>query len=164
MKQEDDGSWYGRWGVNYIYGTAHVLRGLRSIGTDMNQKWLVKARRWVEAHQNLDGGWGESCASYLDVTEKGRGESTASQTAWSLMGLCAFPDVNRRNIHSGVEFLLDRQRRDGTWDEIPQTGTGFPGVLYLRYDYYRIYWPLRALSIYASHLKRRKEKYACVNR
>ncbi|MBV8102740.1 MAG: squalene--hopene cyclase [Verrucomicrobia bacterium] len=156
-KQEDDGSWYGRWGVNYIYGTAHVLRGVRSTGIDMNQKWLAKARRWVEAHQNSDGGWGESCASYLDVTEKGRGESTASQTAWSLMGLCAFPDVNRKSIARGIEFLLHRQRPDGTWDEDLQTGTGFPSVLYLRYDYYRIYWPLRALSIYAANVKRREE-------
>jgi squalene-hopene/tetraprenyl-beta-curcumene cyclase len=163
-KQEGDGSWYGRWGVNYIYGTAHVLRGVRAIGTDMNQKWLAKARRWLEAHQNVDGGWGESCASYLDSKEKGRGDSTASQTAWSLMGLCAFPEVNRSSICRGIEFLLDRQRPDGTWDENLQTGTGFPGVLYLRYDYYRIYWPLRALSIYAARVQRREEKYACVDR
>jgi squalene/oxidosqualene cyclase-like protein len=153
-KQGDDGSWYGRWGVDYIYGTAHVLRGVCAIGIDMNQKWLARARHWLEAHQNLDDGWGESCASYLDSAEKGRGESTASQTAWSLMGLCAFPDVNRRSVHRGIAFLLERQKPDGTWDERVPTGTGFPGVLYLRYDYYRISWPLRALANYAARLEK----------
>jgi squalene-hopene/tetraprenyl-beta-curcumene cyclase len=151
-KQEDDGSWYGRWGVNYLYGTAHALRGVCAVGIDMNQRWLARARRWLEAHQNLDGGWGETCASYLDPAARGRGESTASQTAWSLMGLCAFPDVNRRSVRRGVAFLLERQKPDGTWDERLPTGTGFPGVLYLRYDYYRISWPLRALANCAARL------------
>ena len=131
-----------------------MLRGVHAIGIDMNQRWLTGARRWLEAHQNADGGWGESCASYLDPTQKGIGESTASQTAWSLSGLCAFPQVNRRSIGRGIEFLLERQKRDGTWDESLPTGTGFPGVLYLRYDYYRISWPLRALASYAASLKK----------
>jgi hypothetical protein len=88
--QEADGSWYGRWGVNYIYGTWQVLRGLRSIGEDMRQPWIVRAQEWLESCQNDDGGWGETCASYDDRTE-GQGESTPSQTAWALMGLLAGP-------------------------------------------------------------------------
>ncbi|HEX6565752.1 MAG TPA: squalene--hopene cyclase [Chthoniobacterales bacterium] len=149
-KQEKDGCWYGRWGVNYIYGTSQVLRGIRAVGNDMNQRWVQRAGSWLEAHQNKDGGWGESCASYVDPTEKGSGETTASQTAWAVIGLCAFPELNRTRIDRGINWLLDRQRPDGAWDEELQTGTGFPSVLYLRYDYYRIYWPLRALAIYAS--------------
>jgi squalene-hopene/tetraprenyl-beta-curcumene cyclase len=154
--QEKDGSWYGRWGVNYIYGTTHVLRGLRAIGIDMRKDWIQQARQWLEAHQNDDGGWGESCASYIDPAEKGRGESTASQTAWALMGLCAFPELRRASIDRGVAYLLNRQKSAGSWGENLPTGTGFPGVLYLRYDFYRKYWPLRALAIYASCLKRLK--------
>ena len=87
--QEEDGSWYGRWGVNYIYGTWQVLRGLRAIGVDMKQDWIIRAREWLESCQNDDGGWGETCASYDDPMLKGKGPSTASQTAWALMGLCA---------------------------------------------------------------------------
>lgn len=153
-KQEEDGSWYGRWGVNYIYGTAHVLRGLQAIGFDMCAGWVQKGRQWLEAHQNKDGGWGESCASYVDPGQKARGQSTASQTAWALMGLCAFPELNRASIQRGVDYLLRSQKVDGSWDENLPTGTGFPEVLYLRYDYYREYWPLRALAIYSSCLKR----------
>ncbi len=155
-KQAKDGSWYGRWGVNYIYGTAHVLRGLRAIGIDMHEGWIQHGRQWLEAHQNDDGGWGESCASYIDTGQKGRGESTASQTAWALMGLCLFPELGRPSIQRGIAYLLRSQKPDGSWSESRPTGTGFPGVLYLRYDYYRRYWPLRALAIYSSCLKRLK--------
>lgn len=153
-RQQQDGSWYGRWGVNYLYGTSHVLRGLRAVGVNMHEGWVERGRRWLEAHQNADGGWGESCLSYLEPGEKGRGESTASQTAWALMGLCAFPEHDRPSIHRGVAYLLNHQNSDGTWSEVLATGTGFPGVLYLRYDYYPVYWPLRALAIYASALRR----------
>ena len=151
-RQEKDGSWYGRWGVNYIYGTAHVLRGLRAIEMDMHADWIQHGREWLEAHQNDDGGWGESCASYVDPGAKASGQSTASQTAWALLGLCAFPELNRASIQRGIAYLLSSQKADGFWDENLPTGTGFPGVVYLRYDYYRIYWPLRALAIYASSL------------
>ena len=140
--------------MNYIYGTSHVLRGLQAIGIDTRADWIQRGRQWLETHQNEDGGWGESCASYLDPEEKGIGKSTASQTAWALMGLFAFPELDRASMRRGVAYLLGRQRSDGTWDENLQTGTGFPGVLYLRYDYYRKYWPLRALAIYSSSLKR----------
>jgi squalene-hopene/tetraprenyl-beta-curcumene cyclase len=142
--------------VNYIYGTTHVLRGLRAIGIDMHEGWIQHGRQWLEAQQNDDGGWGESCASYIDPEEKGRGESTPSQTAWALLGLCAFPELNRASVQRGVAYLVRSQKADGSWDENLPTGTGFPEVLYLRYDYYRRYWPLRALAIYSSRLKRLK--------
>ena len=155
--QEDDGSWYGRWGVNYIYGTWQVLRGLRAIGEDMRQDWIVRARDWLESCQNEDGGWGETCASYDDPTLKGRGESTASQTAWALMGLIAAADVtqpaalDRRSIRRGVEYLVETQAADGSWTEPQTTGTGFPRVFYLRYDMYRNNWPLLALATFANY-------------
>lgn len=152
--QEDDGSWYGRWGVNYIYGTWQVLRGLRSIGEDMRQPWIVRARDWLESCQNEDGGWGETCASYDDPHLKGKGESTASQTAWALMGLIAAIDptepaaIDRRPIRRGVAYLIETQSADGGWEEPQVTGTGFPRVFYLRYDMYRNNWPLLALATY----------------
>ncbi len=152
--QEDDGSWYGRWGVNYIYGTWQVLRGLRSIGEDMRQPWIVRARDWLESCQNEDGGWGETCASYDDPHLKGKGPSTASQTAWALMGLIAAADLtepaalDRKAIRRGVEYLLETQSADGSWEEPHVTGTGFPRVFYLRYDMYRNNWPLLALATY----------------
>ncbi len=150
--QDADGSWYGRWGVNYIYGTWQVLRGLRAIGEDMRQPWIVRARNWLESCQNEDGGWGETCASYDDPTLKGKGPSTPSQTAWALMGLiaaCAPGDavpLERRTIRRGIAFLLERQGADGSWPEPQTTGTGFPRVFYLRYDMYRNNWPLLALA------------------
>lgn len=152
--QEDDGSWYGRWGVNFIYGTWQVLRGLRSIGEDMRQPWIVRARDWLESCQNEDGGWGETCASYDDPHLKGKGPSTASQTAWALMGLIAAADLSesaaldRKTIRRGVEYLLATQSADGSWEEPHVTGTGFPRVFYLRYDMYRNNWPLLALATY----------------
>ncbi len=155
--QEDDGSWYGRWGVNYIYGTWQVLRGLRSIGEDMRQPWIVRARDWLESCQNEDGGWGETCASYEDPTLKGKGPSTPSQTAWAVMGLIAAADLadssalDRRSIRRGIEFLLDVQSADGSWPEPQTTGTGFPRVFYLRYDMYRNNWPLLALATYRNY-------------
>jgi squalene-hopene/tetraprenyl-beta-curcumene cyclase len=154
VTQEADGSWYGRWGVNYIYGTWQVLRGLRSIGEDMRQPWIVRARDWLESCQNEDGGWGETCASYDDANLKGKGPSTASQTAWALMGLIAATDptetlaLDRKAIRRGVEYLLETQSADGSWEEPHVTGTGFPGVFYLRYDMYRNNWPLLALATY----------------
>ena len=152
--QEEDGSWYGRWGVNYIYGTWQVLRGLRALGLHMNQSWLLKARDWLESVQQEDGGWGERCNTYDDPVFKGRGPSTASQTAWAVMGLCAFGDPNRRSIRKGIEYLIRAQNPDGTWTEPETTGTGFPRVFYLKYDMYRNSWPLLALATYKSLLQR----------
>jgi squalene-hopene/tetraprenyl-beta-curcumene cyclase len=154
--QETDGSWYGRWGVNYIYGTWQVLRGLCAIGEDMRQDWIVRARDWLESCQNDDGGWGETCASYDDPTLKGKGESTASQTAWALMGLIAAADpaapesLEHRAIRSADDFLVHTQAADGSWPEPQTTGTGFPRVFYLRYDMYRNNWPLLALATFAN--------------
>lgn len=138
--QDADGSWYGRWGVNYVYGTWQILRGLRCIGEDMRQPWIVRAHDWLESCQNEDGGWGETCTSYDDPTLKGRGPSTPSQTAWALMGLIAATDSSRPaafdcdSIRRGIEFLIARQNADGSWPEPETTGTGFPCVFYLKYD------------------------------
>jgi squalene-hopene/tetraprenyl-beta-curcumene cyclase len=147
-QQEPDGSWYGRWGVNYIYGTWQVLRGLRALNIDMNQPWLLKARDWLESVQHADGGWGERCNTYDDPVFKGQGPSTASQTAWAVMGLCAFDDPNRPSLKRGIEYLIKTQNADGSWTELETTGTGFPKVFYLKYDMYRNAWPLLALATY----------------
>ena len=147
-RQEADGSWYGRWGVNYIYGTWQVLRGLRALGLDMRQPWLVKARDWLERVQHEDGGWGERCDTYDDPVFKGQGPSTASQTAWAVMGLCAFGEPNRPSLKAGLEYLARTQNPDGSWSEAETTGTGFPRVFYLKYDMYRNSWPLLALATY----------------
>jgi squalene-hopene/tetraprenyl-beta-curcumene cyclase len=153
--QESDGSWYGRWGVNYIYGTWQVLRGLRAIGLDMRQPWIERARDWLESCQNEDGGWGETCASYDDPTLKGIGPSTASQTAWALMGIIAATHaeepaaLERDSIQRALRYLIGTQAADGSWPEPQTTGTGFPSVFYLRYDMYRNNWPLLALATWS---------------
>jgi squalene-hopene/tetraprenyl-beta-curcumene cyclase len=152
--QEADGSWYGRWGVNYIYGTWQVLRGLRALGLDMSEPWILKARDWLESVQHENGGWGERCNTYDDPVFKGRGPSTASQTAWAVMGLCAFDDPRRPSLRNGIEHLVRTQNADGTWSETEATGTGFPKVFYLKYDMYRNSWPLLALATYRNMLPR----------
>jgi squalene-hopene/tetraprenyl-beta-curcumene cyclase len=154
--QEEDGSWYGRWGVNYIYGTWQVLRGLNALDVDMSLPQLMKSRDWLESIQLEDGGWGERCDTYDDPINKGKGPSTASQSAWALMGLIAFNDMDRPSIRRGVNYLMEQQNTDGTWDEDEITGTGFPKVFYLKYDLYRISWPLLALASYRNALTRRK--------
>ena len=149
-KQEPDGAWYGRWGVNYIYGTSQVLRGLRAIGVDMSEPWIERGRGWLEVRQNEDGGWGETVASYDDPSLRGQGASTPSQSAWALLGLCAFPQVNRKSVERAVGYLVSTQNPDGSWSETLITGTGFPRVFYLKYDMYRNNWPLMALARFAS--------------
>ncbi len=152
--QEEDGSWYGRWGVNYVYGTWQVLRGLRALHLDMTEPWLLKARDWLESVQHEDGGWGERCNTYDDPVFKGQGPSTASQTAWAVMGLCAFDDPARPSLRRGIEYLIRAQNPDGSWTEHETTGTGFPKVYYLKYDMYRNTWPLLALATYRNLLVR----------
>jgi squalene-hopene/tetraprenyl-beta-curcumene cyclase len=143
--QEKDGSWYGRWGVNYIYGSFLAMRGLaysRLQGTD---DALDRAAKWLRAIQNPDGGWGESCASYArDCFVPA--PSSASQTAWALLGLRAAGDSESAQFRNGVEYLLGLQTADGKWPEGATTGTGFPNVFYLTYAMYRDYFPLLALS------------------
>jgi squalene-hopene/tetraprenyl-beta-curcumene cyclase len=148
QEQEADGSWYGRWGVNYIYGTWQTLKGLLAVGEDCDAPYIQRAVAWLKKVQHTDGGWGENCDSYPDPEKKGRGVSTASQTAWALMGLVTAGEVDSEEVQRGVKYLLDTQRPDGSWDEDYFTGTGFPDVFYLKYHLYRIYFPLFALGYY----------------
>ncbi|QDU32216.1 Squalene--hopene cyclase [Poriferisphaera corsica] len=174
-EQEAEGSWFGRWGVNHIYGTAAVLPALRAAGEDMGSEYVLKAGSWIIEHQNEDGGWGESCASYMDDSLRGTGPSTASQTGWALMCLESItPNLEtaaqyRNSIQLGVDYLL-RTQEAGTWDEPYYTGTGFPGYgigertdvqkqggtldqgrelargFMINYNMYRHYFPLMAMG------------------
>ena len=155
-QQEPDGSWYGRWGVNYIYGTWQVLRGMNAQRVDMNQPWLVKGRDWLRSVQLPEGGWGERCNTYDDPVFKGTGPATPSQTAWAVMGLCAMGDPNDAWLRRGVDWLVKNQNEDGSWTEDEITGTGFPKVFYLKYDIYRNSWPLLALATYRKLLRGQK--------
>ncbi len=146
--QESDGSWFGRWGVNYIYGTLLCLRGLEAMGVDKNEPTIQQAAEWVRMFQNPDGGWGETCGSYDDPTTRGIGPSTPSQTAWAIMALLAAGDLRSDSVAKGIAYLLRTQKANGTWDEPEYTGTGFPRVFYLAYHLYRDYFPLIALSTY----------------
>ncbi len=146
--QEHDGAWYGRWGVCYLYGTGLVIPSLRAAGEHVNRDYIQKAAKWLLNHQNPDGGWGESCRSYDDPGARGKGESTASQTSWALMGLMAAGKTRSEAVKRGITYLLNTQQKDGSWKEEAFTGTGFPRAFYLRYDLYRIYFPLMALARY----------------
>lgn len=152
-EQEYDGAWFGRWGVNYIYGTWQSLKGLAAIGVPASHPSMRRGAEWLLHHQNVDGGWGESCATYDDPSTRGRGTSTASQTAWAVIGLMvsghAFSDAVKR----GIDFLITNQNDEGTWDEEEWTGTGFPRVFYIRYHMYRHSFPLWALGMYSKLLK-----------
>ncbi len=142
-----DGSWYGRWGVAYIYGTCFALRGLRAMNEDDHEPYIQRANEWLRSIQNPDGGWGESCASY-DNEIYTPAASTPSQTAWALMGLMAGGDTYSSSVQQGIEYLIETQSEDGTWQEELATGTGFPKVFYLNYHYYRLYFPLLALATF----------------
>jgi squalene-hopene/tetraprenyl-beta-curcumene cyclase len=172
-EQEPDGSWFGRWGVNHIYGTGAVLPGLHAVGVDMREPFVQRAAAWLQAHQNSDGGWGESCASYMNPARRGQGESTPSQTSWALLALLAVDDAAyEAAIGAGAGYLASTQREDGSWDEAYYTGTGFPGYgagtrmnlhdsnwiatmsqgeelsrgFMIGYNLYRHYFPLMALG------------------
>ncbi len=171
-EQESDGSWFGRWGVNYIYGTAAVLPGLAAIGEDMNSDYVQRAADWIESRQNEDGGWGETCASYMDDSLRGIGPSTASQTAWAVLALTAAERNGTRAIERGLAYLVGTQREDGSWNEPYYTGAGFPGYGFgarldlrdretlrrisqgtelqrgfmINYNLYRHYFPLMAMG------------------
>jgi squalene-hopene/tetraprenyl-beta-curcumene cyclase len=147
QSQGSDGSWFGRWGVNYIYGTFLALRGLRACGTPAGHSVIERAAEFLTSVQNRDGGWGESCLSY-DHKHYVHAASTPSQTAWALLGLAAAGKRDLPGVQRGLEYLLGTQRPDGTWPETAATGTGFPGVFYLTYHMYRNYFPLLALATY----------------
>jgi squalene-hopene/tetraprenyl-beta-curcumene cyclase len=163
-EQEPDGSWFGRWGVNYLYGTFLVLRGLDAIGVDHLEPQIQSAAEWIRMVQNPDGGWGETCGSYDDPNTRGIGPSTPSQTAWAMLGLLSAGDDRSDSVAKGVRWLLTRQRPDGSWDECTgagirrqalYTGTGFPRVFYLAYTLYRDYFPLLALTSYRRAMERK---------
>ncbi len=151
-EQETDGSWFGRWGVNYIYGTSGVISALALIAPQTCQNNIDKGAAWLVSCQNSDGGWGETCRSYDDPCQKGKGVSTASQTAWALIGLLAAYQATRfpatLAIEKGINYLINTQQPDGTWYEAQFTGTGFPSQFYLKYHMYQQYFPLLALGRY----------------
>jgi squalene-hopene/tetraprenyl-beta-curcumene cyclase len=148
-EQESDGSWFGRWGTNYIYGTWSVLAGLNAAGVDPGMPEIRRAVDWLIAHQRADGGWGEAGESYWpDVPHGEAPYSTASQTAWALLALMAAGEVGNPAVPRGIAYLLAGQNRDGNWDEPWYTAVGFPRVFYLRYHGYRVFFPLWALARY----------------
>lgn len=147
--QDPEHCWYGRWGVNYLYGTWQCLVGLTRIGIPLTDARIRKAANWLKSVQQDCGGWGETPRSYDDPSLKGQGPPTASQTAWAILGLIAAGEGESDAVSRGIEYLLDSQNSDGTWDEEWWTGTGFPKVFYLKYHLYRISFPLMALSRYA---------------
>ncbi|HVT80645.1 MAG TPA: squalene--hopene cyclase [Phycisphaerae bacterium] len=149
--QDKDGCWFGRWGVNYIYGTWQTLTGLRSVGERMDHKWIRKSVDWLRSVQKPDGSFGESCDTYENPNLRGRGPSTPSQTAWGAMGLMAaagHTSGDDPQIQKAIQWLIDNQGADGNWEEHWFTGTGFPRVFYLKYHLYRLYFPLMALARY----------------
>ena len=171
-QQEKEGSWFGRWGVNHVYGTGAVLPGLAAAGEAIDGLAVRRAVRWLSERQNADGGWGETCASYVEIEARGRGESTPSQTAWALLGLIAAGRADSKAASRGAHFLVDRQRSDGAWDEESFTGCGFPGYgigeehgarivegrelsagFMIRYHLYRNCFPLLALGRYRAALR-----------
>jgi len=161
-EQESDGSWFGRWGVNYLYGTFLVLRGLEAMGMWNHEPAIQQAAEWIRMVQNADGGWGETCGTYDDPNQRGIGPSTPSQTAWALLGLLAAGDTRSDSVAKGVRWLIERQHEDGSWDELVPgrngesyyTGTGFPRVFYLGYHLYKQYFPLLALTTYERAMTR----------
>jgi squalene-hopene/tetraprenyl-beta-curcumene cyclase len=146
--QEPDGSWFGRWGANHLYGTGAVVPALVACGVSRDDASIVRAVAWLERHQNVDGGWGEDLRSYVDRSWVGRGASTPSQTAWALLALLAAGRHAGEATRRGIEFLVQGQRPDGSWDEDLFTGTGFPGDFYINYHLYRHTFPLMALGRY----------------
>jgi squalene-hopene/tetraprenyl-beta-curcumene cyclase len=149
--QQKDGSWYGRWGMNYIYGTWSALCALNACGVAHDAPEMRRAADWLASIQNREGGWGEDGTSYkLDYRGYEAAPSTASQTAWALLGLMACGESGHPAVARGIAYLVQTQSKDGLWDEEHFTATGFPRVFYLRYHGYRKFFPLWALARYAS--------------
>ena len=161
-EQESDGSWFGRWGVNYLYGTFLVLRGLQAVEYSYLEPSVQAAAEWIRMVQNSDGGWGETCGTYDDPSKRGVGPSTPSQTAWALLGLLAANDTRSDSVAKGIRWLVNKQHEDGSWDELMPgrngesyyTGTGFPRVFYLGYHLYKQYFPLLALTTYKKAIEK----------
>jgi squalene-hopene/tetraprenyl-beta-curcumene cyclase len=147
-EQEPDGSWFGRWGTNYVYGTWSVLCALNAAGEDMGQPYVRKAVDWLRSRQQADGGWGESCGSYWPDRKEEVVASTPSQTAWALLGLMAAGETESDSVARGIAYLQRGPRRAGKWDEELFIAVGFPRVFYLRYHGYSAYFPLWALARY----------------
>jgi len=158
--QSKDGSWFGRWGVNYVYGTSGVLRALETVSL-ATREFCQRAVHWLRSVQKVDGSFGESLLSYDVPLTKGQGTSTASQTAWGLIGLLAGAGTEDSAVRKAVAYLVHRQQADGSWSEPEFTGTGFPGVFYLKYHLYRNSFPVYALARY-SNQSRKAEEYAAV--
>jgi squalene-hopene/tetraprenyl-beta-curcumene cyclase len=144
--QNPEGCWFGRWGVNYIYGTWQVVGGLRQVGYDMNQPWVQAAGHWLKSVQKPDGSFGESADTYEDPTLKGQGPSTPSQTAWAAMALIAIHGPADPAVLKAIHWLCQNQLDNGNWHETHFTGTGFPRVFYLRYHLYKTYFPIMCLG------------------
>jgi squalene-hopene/tetraprenyl-beta-curcumene cyclase len=147
-QQDASGAWWGRWGVNFVYGTWQVLTGLRAVGEDMTRDYIRRATDWLLSVQKPDGSFGETADSYEDPSLKGTGESTASQTAWGAMALMASLGPRHDAVVRALDWLIAHQDADGNWTENFYTGTGFPKVFYLKYHLYRLYFPITALARY----------------
>ncbi|MGC9198067.1 MAG: squalene--hopene cyclase [Acidobacteriaceae bacterium] len=165
-EQEPDGAWFGRWGVNYLYGTFLALRGLHAMEVSHLEPAVQQAAEWIRMVQNPDGGWGETAGTYDDPSQRGVGPSTPSQTAWALLGLLAANDTRSDSVAKGVRWLIERQQEDGSWSELMPgrngesyyTGTGFPKVFYLGYHFYKQYFPLLALTTYRKAMERSEDE------
>ncbi|RLE37163.1 squalene--hopene cyclase, partial [Candidatus Acetothermia bacterium] len=147
-EQEPDGAWYGRWGVNLTYGIGYVLPALAAVGEDMRAPYVRRAVEWLISHQNADGGWGERIEGYYDPAWRGRGPSTASQTAWAILALIAAGEIDRPATVRGISYLIETQKEDGGWDEPYFTGAGFPTDFMINYHFYRDVFPVMALGRY----------------
>ena len=153
-EQEADGSWFGRWGVNHVYGTGAALPALEACGIDPSHPAVRRAVEWLDSVQNEDGGFGEDIRSYAETAWRGRGESTASQTAWALLAYVAAGEAEGRSARRAAQWLCDRQLPNGDWEEEYFTGTGFPLDFMIRYHLYRLHFPLLALGRLRERLAR----------
>jgi len=151
-----DGSWFGRWGVNYVYGTSGVLRSLETVSLTA-QDYCMRAVAWLKSVQKPDGSFGESLRSYHEESSKSQGNSTPSQTAWGLIGLLAAAASGDPSISKAAEYLVQQQNEDGSWDESDFTGTGFPCVFYLKYHLYRNSFPVYALARFYNQSRETEE-------
>ena len=160
-EQEADGTWYGRWGVNYIYGTWSALSALNACGEDLSSQPIRRAVAWLESRQRADGGWGEDCATYwIEKRAEEAKASTAMQTAWALLGLMAAGETDSDAVRRGIAFLQNHPREGARWLDTYWAGTGFPRVFYLHYHGYSAYFPLMALARYRNLLRSNEQRVA----